>query len=251
LQQEAQPYVEFLGLKFNPAVMIMTVLIMVAVALFARFAVSRLDMRRPRGTQNVLEWLVEFIRGLAGSSMPEETAQRYVPLALTLIMFIFVSNMSDLPISIIQEFPHGSAFLHIPPGKEVNWWVAPTANLNVTMAMSGMVIVLSHWIGLRKPKTYFKHYFEPFVFFLPINILEEGSKFLTLGLRLFGNIFAGEVLIAVLLGMPKFLGVVHVGVIPLVVWLGYSVFVGTIQAFVFTVLTLTYISQKLFLEEHH
>ncbi|ADG07847.1 F0F1 ATP synthase subunit A [Kyrpidia tusciae] len=247
----AHPILVLWGMKFNLATIGMSLLMMIIVAVLARMGTSRMSMRSPRGMQNVLEWLYGFVRGLATDMMSEKQADKFVPLALTLIIYIFISNMSDMPFNITTAHPNGIPELGVEPGQSVNWWVAPTANMSVTMAMSLMVILLSHYLGLRRPGAYFKHYFEPFFIFLPINILEEVAKFLTLGLRLYGNIFAGEVLISVLLGIPMAFGWLPIGNVPtLIIWIAYSIFVGTIQSFVFTVLTLVYISQKLPHEAH-
>jgi F-type H+-transporting ATPase subunit a len=101
-------------------------------------------------------------------------------------------------------------------------------------------------LGLKtNRKHYLKHYFEPFWFFFPLNLIKEISKPLTLGLRLYANIFAGEVLIATILMAGVF------GTPLLVAWQGFSIFVGAIQAFLFTILTMVYISQATVHEENH
>jgi len=135
-------------------------------------------------------------------------------------------------------------------GVPINLFFSPTATISVAMAMSLAMNLYAHGLGLRHPKSYAAHWFQPFAVMLPLTIIEELSKFLTLGLRLFGNIFAGEVLIAILMKIPLIGGWLPVGGIPLIVWLAYSIFVSTIQAFVFTVLTLVYISQKVNIAHH-
>ena len=84
---------------------------------------------------------------------------------------------------------------------------------------------------------YVKHFFEPFIPFVIINIVEEVAKPITLSFRLFGNILAGEILLIVL-GMlvPYFVPTL---------WLGVSVFIGIIQAFIFTILSISYFSSAL------
>ena len=86
---------------------------------------------------------------------------------------------------------------------------------------------------------------------LPINLVEEFANFLTLGLRLFGNIFAGELLLKLLGQMAFSHGVPTILVsLPLeIVWQGFSVFIGAIQAYVFVTFTTVYISQKVSAEE--
>jgi F-type H+-transporting ATPase subunit a len=121
------------------------------------------------------------------------------------------------------------------------------------MGLAGMIFVLVHFLGItRNTKGYFKHYLKPFAVFLPINLIEQFSKLLTHGMRLFGNIFAGEVLIAQLvkLGSTGIIG--GIASIPLLmVWQGFSIFVGSIQAFVFVMLTFLYISQVIETHDEH
>jgi len=242
--------------SLNITTSVMILLVGLIVIILCQLAVRKIDIRRPRGMQNFFEWLIDFITGLAKDTLGEKNAQKFVPLALTLIIFLFVSNQLGLLMNINTEVHEPilgvtqEAIEGAGDHASVAWFMSPTANLSVTMAMAIAMVGLSHVIGLRKPGKYIKHYFEPYPFFFPIHLIDEGAKFLTLGLRLFGNIFAGEVLISILVGIPLVAGWIPVGSIPLIVWLGYSLFVGTIQAFVFTVLTLVYIGQKMPHEEH-
>jgi F-type H+-transporting ATPase subunit a len=238
----------------NLTVTIMTALAALIVLLLGRLAVVGINLRKPRGMQNFFEWLIDFITGLAVDTVGKEHARKYVPLAFTLILYLFISNQMGLIMNINTEFhdPMLGVTAEEMEGKHpvFSWFMSPTANINVTMAMAIAMVGYSHIVGLKRPGKYIKHYFEPFPFFFPVHLVDEGAKFLTLGLRLFGNIFAGEVLISILVGIPMAFGVVPVGAVPLIVWLGYSMFVGTIQAFVFTVLTLVYIGQKLPHDDH-
>ena len=95
-------------------------------------------------------------------------------------------------------------------------------------------------------KGYLKEFVSPFALFLPIKIVEEFSNFLTLGLRIFGNIYAGELLLG-LIGQVAFshgVWTMPIGLALEVVWQGFSVFIGSIQAYVFVTLTSVYISRK-------
>lgn len=110
-----------------------------------------------------------------------------------------------------------------------------------------MVIILSHYYGIKLRGTghYVKSYFTPVWFLFPIKLIEEFANTLTLGLRLFGNIFAGGVLLALLVtltssGVVGFVG----GAIPFLAWQGFSIFIGGIQAFIFTILSMVYIAHK-------
>lgn len=81
---------------------------------------------------------------------------------------------------------------------------------------------------------------------LPISIFEQFTNFITLALRLYGNIYAGEVLLKLIYNMANSKGVLtYIPAIPLeIIWQGFSVFIGSIQAYVFVTLTMVYISQK-------
>ncbi|MFD2615498.1 F0F1 ATP synthase subunit A [Paenibacillus gansuensis] len=240
------------------------------VFLIARLATRNLSVTNPSKMQNFLEWTVDFVRGIVSSTMDMKKGKVFVSLGLTLIMFIFVANMLGLPLTIVTHHEHefkifgqavspevfeayeaeshgegaDSEGAHHAP--EFAWWKSPTADASVTMGLSLIVFLLVHFLGMRyNTKAYFKHYLEPFPVFLPIHLVEKLANLLTLGMRLFGNLFAGEVLIATLLGAGFF------GIPALVVWQGFSVFVGAIQAFVFVMLTMVYLAQSLESHDDH
>jgi len=246
------PFPNLPWLTFDLSTLYMTLITMVIVFILAWLGTRGATTGVPRGMQNVMEWLVDFVRSVIGIAMDLRKGERFLTLGLTLILFIFVANMLGLFWVIQTEHTEPFTFLGIEVVTEemlaehgghveMNWWKSPTADASVTLGLSVMIIVLSHILGVTMagPKAYFKHFVEPYPVFLPINLIEEVSNTLTLGLRLFGNIFAGEVLIAVIL----MLGVV--GIVPMVVWQGFSVFVGAVQSFIFTVLSMVYISRKI------
>jgi len=230
---------------------IMLVVTSAIVFILAKLAVRNLSVTNPTKLQNFLEWVVDFVRGIIGGVMDEKVGRRYLALGITLIMFIFVANMLGLPFSITtehtemfrifglelaglsDELAHGHAPHYL-------WWKSPTADASITLALAIMVILVAHYTGIKNnPGHYFKHFISPSPLFLPINLMEVVSKPLTLGLRLYGNIYAGEVLISVLLGASYW------GIPGLIVWQGFSTFVGALQAFIFTMLTMVYISQEI------
>ncbi|MFK7694808.1 F0F1 ATP synthase subunit A [Paenibacillus sp. HJGM_3] len=248
------------GIDFDLTTLFMITLTCIIVAILAIAGTRRLSVDKPGKMQNFLEWIVDFVSGLISSTMDMKRGRAFLMLGITLIMFIFVGNMLGLPFGIITEHEHAFSFLGaevlsqadidkaIADGEHgigLVWWKSPTADASVTMALALMVILLTHYLGLIKnTKQYLHHYIEPHWGFFPLAVIKEVSKLLTLGLRLFGNIYAGEVLITVIL----MAGVA--GTIPLIIWQGFSVFVGAIQAFVFTILTMVYISQNLPHDEH-
>lgn len=248
------PIIKVFGLEFDISAIIMVVISSIVVFILAKLAVRNLSVDNPGKLQNFLEWVVEFVASIIGMATDFKKARIYLGLGLTLIMYIFVSNMLGLPFGIVYE-THDHQ-IPVVLGQELIvkgdpehyawvWWKSPTADAAMTMALALAVIGLSHVQGFRlNRKHYVKHYFEPWPFFLPINLIETVAKPLTLGLRLYGNIYAGEVMIGVILGMGWF------GIPAMIVWQGFSIFVGAIQAFVFTMLTMVYIGQASIHDEH-
>ncbi|MDQ0177557.1 F0F1 ATP synthase subunit A [Bacillus chungangensis] len=226
------PLFEFMGLWFNLSNILMLLVSAVIVLIIAVVSTRKLEMK-PTGMQNFIEWVMDFVKGIINSNMDWKTGGNFHLLGMTLIMFIFVSNMLGLPFAIVI-------------GDEL-WWKSPTADPIVTMTLAVMVVGLSHYYGvkLKGMKEYGRDFFKPVGFMFPFKIIEEFANTLSLGLRLYGNLYAGEVLIGLLatLGNSGWLGFVG-SIIPLMAWQGFSIFVGAIQAFIFTLLTMVYISHK-------
>lgn len=258
------PVVDVGGAPIDLSSFIAITVSFIIVLVLALLSVRNLSVTNPSKLQNFLEWVVDFVHHTIASTMPLEKAKKYISLGMTLILFIFVSNLLGLPFGIVTEVKdshHGPVEvfgLEIASAEEVEqaheegkhlsfaWWKSPTADLSVTAGLAFIVFVLVHYLGItQNTRHYFKHYFEPYAVFFPINLLKELTKPLTLAIRLFANIFAGEVLIGTIL----MLGVV--GIPLLAIWQGFSIFVGAIQAFLFTILTMVYISQATVHEEDH
>lgn len=173
----------------------------------------------PSGWQNAMEAVFEFILSQLDKSIgPKGKIIR--PYILTIFLWLFVANNLGM----------------------IPFMTSPTNDVNVTAGMAVMVILSVHFIGimLRGPK-YLKHFIEPMPFFLPLNLVEDVSRSTTLAFRLFGNILAGEILLHVLNLLSPY-------VIPSV-WIGFSLFVGLLQATIFTILTMSYLSNA-FKEGH-
>jgi F-type H+-transporting ATPase subunit a len=253
----AFPRVTFLGLVFDLSTVLMVVIASFLVFLIVFFSARTVSNRIPSGMQNFMEWIIDFVRGLARQSMDNKTSERFITLGVTLFLYLFVANQIGLVANFETVHTHPNASIGITQsiidaaigkGKEgavVGWWKSPTASVSIPFALAIMVLMYTHWLGLRQGVgSYFKSYVTPHWAILPLNLVEELSKFLSFPLRLYGNIFAGEVLIAVLL--PAIMGGIGAKVfaLPLLAWIGYSVFVGSIQAFIFTILTMVYISHR-------
>lgn len=228
---------EFLGLTFNVGNMI-SILIACAVVLGLVYALSRHLTMKPGKGQNVLEYAVDFTNGIVNSSIPGKTSKTLGLWGFTLFMFIIIANLEGF-------------FLHIDVSG-VAFVKSPTSDPVVTMTLSLMTMTLAQFLGIRKLgyKGHFENYLKPFVFFLPINLFEEFTNFLTLGLRLFGNILSGEMLLGIIVNMAHGGPVIWIGAFILeLVWTGFSVFIGCIQAYVFVTLSSVYISRKIELED--
>lgn len=226
------PVVPFLGLNFNLSNVLMITIASLIVFLIAVLAARTLAMK-PTGMQNFFEWIIDFVRNIIGSTMDWQTGGRFLVLGITLLMYIFVSNMLGLPFAIVF-------------GHEL-WWKSPTADPTITLTLAVLVIALTHYYGIKMKglSEYGKDFFKPMSFMFPLKIIEEFANTLTLGLRLYGNIFAGEILLGLLagLGSSGVFGALGAA-IPMLAWQGFSVFVGAIQAFIFTMLTMVYMAHK-------
>lgn len=214
-----------------------------------RIAINRLDMRRPRGVQNFLEWAIDFTLGTARDVMPTETAVQFVlPLAFFTLFFLLIANWLGLIVTIGVKLHHPIPVLGLTAKVLANtkgtvlFFDSPTASMSMALGLAVMVWLIAHARGLRHPGAWFRHFFSP----SPLGLLEEITNPLTHGMRLFGNIFAGEALLTVMLQAPFALGWIPWSAPLILVWLLYAGFVATIQAYVFTVLLSLYIGNKSF-----
>ncbi|GKV69154.1 ATP synthase subunit a [Sporosarcina sp. NCCP-2716] len=220
------------GISYNPANIMMLFVTCLIVFIIAVLATRKMQMK-PTGMQNFMEWVMDFVKGIIKNNMDWQTGGRFHVLGITLIMFVFVANMLGLPFSISWDHEL--------------WWKSPTADPVITMTLAATVVILTHFYGVKMlgAKGYFKTYFQPMPFLAPLKVIEEFANTLTLGLRLYGNIFAGEILIGLLATLAAgsiggFVG----AIIPALAWQGFSIFIGAIQAFIFVMLTMVYMAHK-------
>ncbi len=209
--------VTWAGMQFNIETLEMTWLTMAIVIIIAFLATRSLKMI-PSGWQNVIEMVIIWLNEQIGVTLGSR-GQLVAPLLITLFLFLLISNWVGL----------------IPN------LTSPTNDLNTTLGLALMVIVMLHVLGLYyKGMHYIKHFFQPIAPFVIINLIEEIAKPITLAFRLFGNILAGEILIIILLLLvPIWMPV------PSVVWLAFSLFIGAVQAFIFTMLSMSYLANAM------
>jgi len=162
-------------------------------------------------------WAVEFFRDQILGGLSPTLAQRLFPLVVALFLYVLACNWAG-----VLPLPYA---------------VSPTQDLNVTLGLALLVYVLTHFYGIRTKGVlrHLKGYLEPFPFLLPLNIVGDFGRTLSHGFRLFGNVLGGALLTAVVAGKFAPL-VVPAG---LNVWFG--LFMGLIQALVFTLLAVAYI----------
>lgn len=200
--------------------LIVTQWAIIAVIGLAAFFSTRNMQAIPRGLQNFVEMIVTFTYDFFTQVMDEEhTAKKYAPLLSTFFLFIIMSNYSGL----------------IPGASHIQGFQPPTSNWNVTVALALITAFTVHIAGFSEHGAhYLGHFVSPNPAFLPLNLLEEIAHPLSLTVRLFGNIFGEEMIIAYLLFLAPFL-------IPTAL-MGLSVMLGAIQAIVFTLLSASYIA---------
>ena len=232
------------SMSFHGKTLIMTWIAMAAMLIFCLMGVRHLTSGKPGKMQNVLEWIVDFVSNLVSDNMDTEKGRPILGYLLTLIMFVFFSNMlglfPNLTFNLLEHFH--IEFAHLDKIFEGPTLMSPTADVNTTMALALLTILLVIGLGVKhKGLHYFHHFIEPYPIFSIIHIIDMISKPMTLAFRLFGNIFAGEILIKVILMLPGIW--VLPGIFPMTIWLAFSMFIGAIQAYVFTVLTTAYVSQ--------
>ena len=200
--------------------LIVTQWVIVAVIGMIAYLATRDMQLCPKGLQNGFEmmiiWTYDFFTQLMDK---EHIAKRYAPLLSTFFLFILFSNYSGL----------------IPGAAHIQGFQPPTSNWNVTITLALITVMAVQSAGFAENGFhYLGHFVSPSPLMLPLNLLEEITHPLSLTVRLFGNIFGEEMIIAYMLFLVPFL-------IPSAL-MCLSVLLGAIQAIVFTILSASYIA---------
>ncbi|CAN6453999.1 unnamed protein product [Victoria cruziana] len=217
------------GFQVHAQVLI-TSWVVIAILLGSTAIAVRNPQTIPTNGQNFFEYVLEFIRDVSKTQIGEEEYGPWVPFIGTLFLFIFVSNWSGalLPWKIIQ-LPHGEL-------------AAPTNDINTIVALVLPMSVAYFYVGLtKKGLGYFSKYIQPTPIVLPINVLEDFTKPLSLSFRLFWHILADELVVVLLISLVPL-----VITIP-VMFLG--LFISGIQALTFATLATAYIGESM--KGHH
>ena len=221
--------VQIANIKVNMDTLITMWAAMLLLIIFAFISTRNLSII-PNKLQALCETILGFFWNLTDSMIGKDEGRKHIPLVASLFLFIVTANlMGQLPFRLI-ELKQGEL-------------ASPTNDINMTAAMAIIVLVYYVFAGIKKKK--FKFFIHGFSFvdiivFL-VEILEMITRPLTLALRLFGNIMAGEIFIGAMLGITAWF-------LPIPVMF-FEVLVAFIQALVFTMLTTVYISSAV-KEEH-
>ena len=204
-----------LNLVVNLETVYMTWVVMGILIVFGFLATKKIDFL-PNPFQVVGELIVNTFYDLTKDALDEKMVHRYFPLICTLFLFLITSNWLGM-------LPHLSE---------------PTKDLNTPLSLGILGFFIAHHAGIKAKgfKAYAKEYAEPIFFMAPLNVIGELAKVVSISFRLYGNILGGAIIILVVSHL------IYSLVLPPFLILFFSLFIGTIQAFVFTMLTLVYIS---------
>ena len=193
--------------------------------------------RRPRvgKTQTIFEGVIDYISDLVYGSLGRG-GEPFVPFFIALFIYLFTLNQFGIlsyPLHLLG-FPFGGS---------------PTGDLNTTVPYALLIFLMIQVVAVRrKGLGYYKHLAQPFSFMLPINVVDEAMRPVTLAARLFFNIFVGELLFIVVASIVRqqvMIGPFNLSlaaaIVPIFIQF-FNFFVGTIQAFIFTLLGIVYLS---------
>jgi F-type H+-transporting ATPase subunit a len=218
-------YWDIAGFLVHGQVLVVIWFVLALLFVFA-FLGTRDTDRIPNSWQNFAEATVDFVTDIARDQLGESFYREWVPFIATLFLFIFGCNWAGaiIPWKLI-ELPEGEL-------------AAPTNDINTTVALALLTSLAYFYAGLsKKGFGYFKRYIQPIPLLLPINILEDFTKPLSLSFRLFGNVLADELTITVLTSLVPL-------VIPLPI-MALGIFAGSVQALIFSTLAAAYIAEAL------
>ena len=214
------PRMSLFGLEINRDTFVSTLVAGAILVGIGLFMVSRITEGVPGKLQLAFEGLVKYVEEQVESAMGIRTAPFVVPLAVTLFGFILIANWVEI----------------VPTHEHL---IAPTSDINLTAAMAILVVSWAHLVGIRKKGLlgYVKSFTGAPRILIPLRAIEEVAKPLSLALRLFGNLFASALMLALIALLPSF-----ALWLPNIIWKLFAMFIGVIQALIFSLLTIVYFS---------
>jgi F-type H+-transporting ATPase subunit a len=221
--------------------------IVIGLAFFLRSKITSSGV--PGGVQLFFEAITVQMRDQIETAIGMKIAPFVLPLAVTLFVYILVANwLSVLPVQ----------YTHSGGGAPKELFAPPASDINFVLALALFVFICYHLAGIWRSgpigypiKVIKGHVWDTLppgvgLIFSPINVVEELAKPISLSLRLFGNIFAGGILVGLIALFPP-----YILWAPNAIWKAFDLFVGAIQAFIFALLTILYFSQSMELEGEH
>ena len=211
--------------KVHGQVFIVSWIVIIGLIIISLVGTRKLN-RIPIGMQNFMEFILEFLQDIAKTQIGDHDYRPWVPYIATIFLFILGSNWAGALIP--------WKLINLPDGE----LAAPTNDINTTVALAFLTSISYFYAGLSKNGLgYFSRYIEPTPVLLPINILEDFTKPLSLSFRLFGNVLADELVVSVFTLLVPIL-------VPLPVMI-LGLFASSIQALIFATLSAAYIGEAI------
>jgi F-type H+-transporting ATPase subunit a len=226
----------------------LSIIILIA---FFYFGTRRRDII-PQGMQNFVELVVEMLLGLVESVAGKANGKKFFPLIATFFIFILVCNLWDVVpgvdtvgwvnLTIINTKHLGQPGVFLVGEQSaavIPWLRPPTTDLNLNFAMALISVIVAQVFGfiMLGPKQHLSRYFNfssPINFYVGIlELVSEIARVISLSFRLFGNIFAGGIVLAIFALLLPVIGDV--------IFIPFELFVAFIQAFIFSLLTLVFL----------
>ena len=217
------------------------------------FGKSKSSNKAPSGMQNFVEMCIEFVDDNVQSLFGTTKNTLIAPLALTVFVWILLMNLMDLvPVDFLPELAKSAGIEYFK--------VVPTTDPNITLGMAFAVFILTIYysITVKGLVPFIKELtLHPFgKWLIPINFILEMVNFIakpiSLGLRLFGNLYAGE-MIFILIALMLFFNSIYIGLLGIglhLVWALFHILIVALQAFIFMALTIAYLAMAHETEEH-
>jgi F-type H+-transporting ATPase subunit a len=216
------PTFQLFGLTFNSDTLISTLVAMLILLGLGLYMARGASVGKPTKLQLIFEMLVDWVQNQVAEQMGVRAPRGVVQLCVTTFSFILIANwLSALPTESV-----------VPP---------PTADVNLVYPMALLVIVWVNVVSFRRKGAahYFGHFAKPYAFLAPIEVVTQFfGRPVSLALRLWGNIFAGGLMIMVIGQMPS-----YVLWLPNAAWKLFDMFIGLLQALIFSLLTIIYFGE--------
>jgi len=211
------------NLHLHGETIFVSTLVVATISLFLILGTRDLN-KVPGSFQNLLEVIYDLVKSIAITQMGPSYYSQFLPFVATVFLFVLGSNVAGALIP--------WKLLEIPTGE----LAAPTNDINTTACLSILTSIMYFSAGLKiKGLGFFKRYIKPAIFFLPLNIIEDFSKPLSLNFRLFGNVVADELTVTVICSLVPL-------IVPLPVMM-LGLFASCLQALIFATLAAAYIGE--------